>query len=88
MPVVSFQDEIKKNRKLTLSFILFKLFVRYIQPSSIYWVPLMCQTLVQGAGDTTVNKTDKNPGLKELMWKWERHDKQAYVSSQVREEKC
>jgi len=48
----------------------------------------MCQTLVQGAGDTTVKKTDKNPGLMELMWKWERHDKQAYVSSQVREEKC
>lgn len=74
LPVVNFQDKTKKkkNRKLTLRFILFKLLVRYIQPSSIYWVPLMYQTLVQGAGDTTVNKTDKNPGLMELMWKWTR----------------
>ena len=75
LPVVNFQDETEKNRKLTLHFILFKLLVSYIQSTSIYWVPLICQTLVQGAGDRTVNKTDKNPGLMVLMWKWERHDK-------------
>ena len=60
----------------------------YIHPTNIYWVPPVYQILVLGAGDTTVNKTDKNPALLELIWKWERHDNKQMYDRRLEKDKC
>lgn len=60
LPVVNFQDKTKKKIESSL-FILYCLNCLSGTFSQAVFIKFYAQTLVQGAGDTTVNKTDKNP---------------------------
>lgn len=53
--------------RLPLHLIGFHFFTTCFHGIDMYGVPTMNQTSTPGAGDTAVNKTDKNPVLVELI---------------------